>query len=596
MSSVFKIHRDGTPLGSCGTEKFESSFIEILTPTFFHLDDKFHGPICFTKEDIKDSDLTGCMKFDGAQWIPTVTFDPCADVGTELGILFANDKVLADKIISVCKMLLECIGKATGDVDTDKTQGAAEKSATAGAENTEAKLALDAVIGTGSGPGGEFAAGDTLGPGASQLTAGEAADLNNSLPAAREAYSAAADAQDQAGIDTANAGEAQAEANTAAQELGNSVAAANEAQAAADAANAALAEAPNDGSTKEAAAKANEANSEAQADRNAATKEFNDANDKAEAAKEVADASHEKAVEATKDAKDASDQVKEDGNGKIPEDLINEMDEANAANEEADAARKDAGIGEDDDETVDEKIDDVNKELSDKIDGLACEKVEDLIALGDAMGQAVQKAMNEIMISVNDAFAENMGAINEALGETVGYDTETGEGGITEVPAETPVFCPVEAVGSGKVVPGLPQESEEQQADIPGTITAPIPGDPTGSVVKPTGGSKAPPPPGQGGPGDGSVVTPPVPPVPPPSCGIITIKDPCGGFSTHGPCPGGKGSGTPGGTATPGAGDPGNPESAPTGGVNDGGQTFLPGDGGTFGDGASGFGLGALNL
>lgn len=585
LNSAFKIHRSDQSTGKCGTEIFESSFIEILTPTFFHLDDTFDGPICFTGEDIKDSELVGCMKFDGAQWVPAVDFNACDKVGYELAVLFANDKVLADKIIEVCNMLLECIGKSTGKTDPDKTQGAGEKSAEAGAANTQAKAALDTV--TGSGPGGTFVAGDSPGGELNiNLTAGEAAALNESLAASKAAFEAAASAQDQAGIDIIDAGEAQAAADTAGQELGNTAAAADAAQKAADAANAKLAESPNDGSTKEAAAKANEANSKAQADKNTATKKFNDANDAAAKAKDTADASHEKAKEATKDAKEKSDQVKKDAKGDLPEDVEAAIDEANEKNSEADKAREDAGIGEEDDETTEEQIEtavgDAKKELSDAIDGVACEKIEDLMALGDAMGQALQKALTDMTTAVNEAMAETMVNINSALGATVGYDTETGTGGIEYQETEVPPACPVEAVGSGKVVPGVPQESE-----APATTTDGGGGSSTGgSRTNPSGGSKADPPPGPGSIAGGPAGTPGgpiVPPPPPPSCPIITIKDPCGGFSTHGPGPGGTGSGTPGGTATPGAGDPGTEGGATSGGVNDGGQVFKPAGGNIVG-------------
>ena len=76
-------------------------------------------------------------------------------------------------------------------------------------------------------------------------------------------------------------------------------------------------------------------------------------------------------------------------------------------------------------------------------------------------------------------------------------------------------------------------------------------------------------------------------------CPLITLKDPCGGKSTHGPCPGGKGSGTPEGTSKSGEGDPGTPEGADTGGVKEGtGEVFKKPEGKVAGIGGENVGLG----
>ena len=579
MSSIFKIHREPSAKGTCGDESFfECPGIEILTSTFFHLSDTIHGPVCFSASPPDDKDLVGCMKFDGSQFVPAVAFDACSRVGFELNVLFQNDKILADKIIEVCKMTLECLGKSKGKIDPTKTGKAAQSSAAAAAANTAAETALDAIP-AGSGPGGEFVAGDELSnaPGAKPLTAGEAKAINDSLPAASEAHQNAAAKQQQAAIDTAAAGEAQAAADTASDSLGAANAEAINSQAAADAANSAVAESPNDPSTKQAAEAANSANSDAQTAKNDAVKNFNDANDAADTAKATADGSHTDAVDASAEAKTKGEQLKDDANGKLPKNVQDAIDAADEANDKANADRENSGIDRDDEDkepTVDEKIDAAKKELSDKIDGVACEKIEDLISIGDSVGQMVQKALLDMSDAVNNANDANMAAINEALGSTVGYDSETGTGGIETTPVVTPPVCPIEPVGSGKIVPGVPQEGEDEGTQEPPSDGA---GGTSTGRKDPAGGSLEPAPPGQGGPtqfgpvGDrpGTIVPPPVP-----QCPVITIKDPCGGFSTHGPCPGGKGSGTPGGTIAPGTGGPGTPGGANQGGADGDGQVF----------------------
>ena len=591
LNNAFTVHRNGPTTGKCGDETYKNSFIEILTGVYFHLDDTLHGPICFTSSDIEDSDLVGCMKFDGSQWVPAVSFNACAQVGFELAVLFKNDQILADKIIEVCKFLLDCLGKVKGKIDPTKTGQAGEKSQEASEASEGAEDALDGLP-SGSGPGGEYAGGDALSnaPGAPKLTASEAKALNDSIPAASEAFQNAKEKQAQAGQDAIAAGQAQDVANESANKLGEITAAADDAQAAADAANIDLASAPNDPSRIEAAQKANAENKAAQEAKQSAIESFNKANEAAEAAADKASDSHAKAKEATADAKEKSQQViedagtDEDGNSKLPEDLIDAMDKANRANEEADTARENAGIGDDladEEPTVEDKIDDAKKELSDKIDGLACEKIEDLIALGDAMGQALQKALVDMSDAVNTALSDTVDSINNTLGTTIGFDTETGTGGVEHTPVGIPPACPIEAVGSGKVVPGIPQELTDG-GTVPPDGTGGTGGGATRERNKPSGGTTEAPPPGGG---DGGVPpdTPPVPPPPPPTCPIITIKDPCGGYSTHGPCPGGKGSGTPRGTSRPGEGDPGTPGGAPTGGVDGDGQVFPKPEGGIIG-------------
>ena len=175
--------------------------------------------------------------------------------------------------------------------------------------------------------------------------------------------------------------------------------------------------------------------------------------------------------------------------------------------------------------------------------------------------------------AVNNALLGTITNINEALGSTVGYDTETGTGGIEMSSVVAPPACPIEPVGSGKVVPGVPQPNPDQ---APGGSVEPAPdsgGGGTSGRKSPSGGTVEPPAPGQ-------IIGRPyiiLPPPPPPTCPIITIKDPCGGYSTHGPGPGGQGSGTPGGTQSPGQGDPGTPGGAPSGGAGGDGQVFQPG-------------------
>ncbi|MHA2063169.1 MAG: hypothetical protein ACXABY_02190 [Candidatus Thorarchaeota archaeon] len=599
LNSTFIIHR-GDDKTTCGSEvSISAPQIEILTGTYFHKDNEFDGPICFSSDDIEIEDLVGCMKFDGAQWIPTVPFDPCERVGFELNVLWENDKVLAEKIIEVCKLALKCCGIDDSPVDPGKARQAAEASRRASESATGAENALDGLP-AGSGPGGSYVAGDTLETGGEALTAGEASALNDSLPAASEAYQNSAAKQAEAATAADAAADTQEAAQAASNDLADATSTADATQKAADAANAELAETPGDPAKQQAAQEANEANAEAQGNKAQEVKDFNEANEAAETAKGDAKAADEAANEAAREAKDKGDQVKEDAGDKLPEEVRDAMDQADQDAEAASAARGNAGLSDDevDDETVDDKIDTTKQDLCDKIDGMACKNQADMVAMGEAVGQMVQKALTDMSTAVNTAMGGLADSINDKLGSSIpGYDPETGTGGVEFPLVESPPACPIATNGSGKSPPpgvGGVVSDPGDPADGEGPITAP-PFDPTNTGTGGDGGGGPPGTEPRGGPngqpptGDDPKDVPP--PTPPPMCPIITIKDPCGTTATFGPCPGGKGSGTPGGTAPPGQGDPGTADGAPTGGATNDGQVFKP-TGKTVGLGGQNTGLG----
>jgi len=567
LSSTFKIHRavKDAPITTCGMEKTQrAEQIEILTGTYFHLDDNFDGPICFSIDDV-GSDLIGCMKFDGAQWIPAVEFDPCVDVGFELDILYQNDKILADKIIEVCKMILILLGKATGSVDPAKAKGAADASEKAADSAGKAEAALDGLP-SGSGTGGEYVAGDTLQSGGQPLTAAEASALNDSLPAASEAYQDSSAKQQEAADAANDAADSTTAANTAAQDLGEAVGKADAAQKLADNANADLVVSPNDPSTIEAARDANNANAVAQADKNAEQAKFNAANEKADADVQTAKAADKEANDAAKDAKTKADQVKEDAGDKLPAEVKDAMDKADADAEAARKARENAGLHDVDDEKEEDCCpccDRIEEELGNRISGVECKNQADLVSMGQAVGETIQKALKDLAMSVDNSLTGLRSSINDKLGSSIpGYNPETGTGGVEFPPTEIPPVCPIDTTGGASPCP-----KSTTTKKTPKRVTS------KPRVKKGPGSDAGDPelgPPIGGDPSD-------VPIPPKPMCPIITIKDPCGGFSTHGPCPGGKGAGAPGGKPKPGAGDPGTPEGAPTGGANpNNGQVFKP--------------------
>lgn len=566
LKSAFTIHRDSIQTGTCGNETFKISDIEILTRTFFHLSDTYDGPIAFSSAAVNDNDLTGFMKFDGIQWVPTLQFEACDKVGFELAVLYENDKVLADKIIEVCKLLLRTTGNGNGSggsgggpggtgggngpnggISPEEAEAAGQLSRDAAETNTAAEGILIGVGASGSGPGGDFAEGDfadPLAPEGGELTAGEAAALNESIPIAQQAYADAAAAQTQAATDIEAAGVAQAEANTASDNLGD-------AQAAADAAELAVDNNPGNTTLEDANVAAQEARAQAESD-------YHGAQEASDGATEIAEGSHEAAVEASDAAKAAGQKVKEDGGGKLPDDVIDGINQADQDNDAANEGRSDAGLEEvTPPATPAELVEAAKAELNAKIDGLACEKIEDLNALANAVGNMVQKAMEDMSTAVNIALGESAEELNQVLGGTVGRDTEAGTGGLVGGIVETPPVCPVEAVGSGKVVPGLPTDpaeaADDDDDDDPDNGSGEDPGDPSGGSTI-------------AGPPTGSPTSPPVPPRSPPTCPSITLKNPCGpGISNHGP--GGR-------RGTSRVSGPGTIRGSMDGGVNSDGDVF----------------------
>lgn len=106
MSNVFLIDTlDGAPSETCGSEITSTGRLEILTTTFFHFSETFHGPIQFSIAPIQDDELIGEMKFDGAAWLPVVTFDVCQRIGPELNILYDNDVELNNGITELAARL-----------------------------------------------------------------------------------------------------------------------------------------------------------------------------------------------------------------------------------------------------------------------------------------------------------------------------------------------------------------------------------------------------------------------------------------------------------------------------------------------------------
>lgn len=575
LSSTFKIHRADTSTGQCGDEVFQlAPQIEILTSTFFHDSDEFDGPICFDTSPPDDNDLVGCMKFDGVQWVPAVPFDFCEQGGFELGVLFNNDKILAEKIIEVCKLLLECLGKANPKGDPDNLRDAGGAAGDASSAASDAEAAIDGLNG-----GMDFMAGDSLSPGDPPMTAEQAATFNDLTAEASSAYdnSQTQHSEAQAALDAAAT--AQENANSASQNLAEATATADQTQAAADAANAALAEAPNDGSTREAARNANEANAEAQAARNQATQEFNQANEAADSARQAAETETAEAIEAGNEAQtagDALEQAANDAGQTLPDDVQNAMDVADAEASAFEEAADNAGLKDEEEQTQEQ----LKQELCDKIDQA---QNDTLIAVAQGarlkaqgVGEQIQQAVNDMADYVNISMQNLIDAIHSSpLGNFAQFDQETGTGGVTAPTAQTP---PVVAPTSCTTMPQTPT-----------TPTTPDNGGPTSERPKDGsgGGSEAPPPgePGGGGGTTAPPTTPKVPPPAPPTCPIIKITDPCNPFNkpVFGPCPGGEGSGEARGE--PGADrGPGDPNQNPDGGVDpNNGQVFPPGDGQPFG-------------
>ena len=581
LSSTFKIHRAETSSGKCGSETFQAApHIEIKTSTFFHLNDTFDGPMCFTIEKIKDEDMTGCMKFNGDIWIPAIPFDPCDRVGLELGILFDNDKQIAAALIEACNLLLKCLGKAGGGVDPESAEKAGESSDIAADAAGEASDAIGDING-----GAPLTAGDSLATGNAPLTANGANAMNDAISNAEASYLAADLAQSAAADAARAAGDAAQAAADAAATLGEANSNAADAQNAADAAATRASELGGDDSgANEAAAKTDAAAKAAQSAKSQAQSDFNEASETANDTQQTAQDAHADAVEASDDASADRAQLEDTANQNdqdLPEDVKNKMDEADEAAKKAEQERRDAGL-EEEPPPLDERV----AEIEDCCDDTDCCPCCDdaLVAVGQGMndvaqgvGESVQKLANEIIDSVNDIVSQTMDIINTALGETsigseLGIDSETGTGGmVAPVIDAAPPLCPPAGTrtrdpkGENPTDPGTPPQSGD-----------PPTGDPPKS--KPRGGGGDPP---EGQPPDGPGTRTRdkpgggPPPEPPPTCPIIVIKDPCnrgeGGTVTFGPGTAGAGSGSPQGTPPEVPGDPGEPTNNPDGGVEKGG-------------------------
>lgn len=124
IGSVFLIDNvQGASSETCGDETTSNGQLSIYTTTPFFFNDSFKGPIQFTTSGPDDNDLVGEMKFNGSAWVPTVDFDPCRDVGIELGVLFSNDEKLVESISAALSRIenADINVNVTVDVDADGT-------------------------------------------------------------------------------------------------------------------------------------------------------------------------------------------------------------------------------------------------------------------------------------------------------------------------------------------------------------------------------------------------------------------------------------------------------------------------------------------
>jgi len=590
LSTVFLVDDLSDNEVACGSEKTKDGRLEIRTSTFHHLNNDFHGPICFSQDEIEDDDLVGCMKFPFSQWVPTVKFDICDVGGIELGITFDNDKVLANAILKVCKLILKILGLGSGagaglSGGGGALQEASDTAATASDSALDAAQAFDDI------PPGKISQSQQGLSDAAEAAYDNSSAALNDLAVSEGNAASAQDAADAAAIDSAQASALQVELAAlvtdleagvqqgvpeAAEGLGEATKALEQAELDANAAF---------NKAEEAKQAADAALSEAQDDNITAT-------DAAEAAAEANQKFEDSLTDAQKNDPDIKDAL--DKADKADQDAADALRDAKNAN-----AKKPTAFNPECCDNLKKSVGNLVNQMNGAIGGMNV----GLAGAGgatDAAGQATQKAFDEIALSMTDALGIITGAIDDLV-IRVG-DLDGGQTAELSVSIDSPVACPTGDTTTGEVPP-----IDGEAVDAGGTELPPPTGGEEGTDtggglgVQATQAGQKPPisgpgtaggPPGGGGSlttpgaGDGSVppTVPPADGVDGPDCPIFTIVDPCSKQKTEfGPCP----TATSAGSA--GVGDPGDPDAATEGGIDpETGEVFSGKDKEIFGTGGDG--------